>query len=100
MLRGNLEKRLDDIRQEMMRAREAVRILDEQVAYQEGIADAAQTTAVVAETPLAHRERREADDDLRRLRRQRDSARQQIAALLAEQDDVLDRLLEQAGGRS
>lgn len=94
MLRGNLEKRLADARQELVRAREALRIVDEQVAFQQDIAHEAETAAVVAETPLAHRERREADGDLQRLERQRRGLREQIAALEAEQDDLLDRLLE------
>jgi uncharacterized protein (DUF3084 family) len=94
VLRGNLQKRLEDARAEILRAREAVRILDEQVAYQQGVTDEAETAAVVSETPLAHRERREADGDLRRLRAQRDELRDRIAALVAEQDELLDRLLE------
>jgi hypothetical protein len=94
MLRGNLEKRLSDARQELMRAREALQIIDEQVAFQQSVADEAETAAVVAETPLAHRERREADGDLQRLERQRVELRERIAALTVEQDDLLDRLLE------
>ena len=99
MLRGNLTKRLEDIRTELQRGREALRILDEQVAFQEGVAGDAETNAVVAETPLAHRERREADGDLQRLRTQRDELRSQIADLVAEQDDVLERLFEQGSAR-
>lgn len=98
MLRGNLHKRLEDLRIELQRGREALRILEEQVAFQQGVADEAETNAVVAETPLAHRERRDADGDLQRLCRQRDEHRQRIAALVAEQDELLDRMLEQAGG--
>ena len=95
MLRANVQKRLEDARQEIIRAREALRILEEQVAFQQGVADDAETTAVVAETPLAHRERREADGDLQRLRTQRDELRERIALLVAEQDELLERLLEQ-----
>ena len=98
MLQGNLQKRLEDARSEIVRAREALRILDEQVAYQQGVADEAETAAVVAETPLAHRERREADGDLRRLTTQRDELRHRIATLVAEQDELLDQLLEQGNG--
>ncbi len=98
MLRGNLTKRLEDIREELTRSREAVRILDEQVAFQQGVADDAATAAVVEETPLANRERREAGGDLQRLRRERDDLRQCIAALVAEQDQILEQLFEQAGG--
>ena len=98
MLRGNPSKRLEDIRPELQRAREALRIAEEQVAFQQGIAAEAETAAVVAETPLAHRERREADGDLQRLQRQRDELRERVAALLAEQGELLDRMLEQSGG--
>ena len=98
VLRGNLQKRMEDARAELLRAREALRVLDEQVAFQQGVADDAETAAVVAETPLAHRERREADGDLQRLRTQRDELRERIAALVAEQDELLDRLLEQSNG--
>ena len=98
MLRGNPSKRLEDLRPELQRAREALRILEEQVAFQQDVASQAETAAVVAETPLAHRERREADGDLQRLQRQRDELRQRVAALLAELADLLDRMLEQPGG--
>ena len=94
MLRGNLEKRLSDARQELVRAREALRIVDEQVAFQQGVADETETAAVVAETPLADRERRDAAGDLQRLRRQQNELRDRVAALAAEQDELLDQLLE------
>ena len=97
-MRGNLTKRLEDIRAELQRDREALRILEEQVSFQQGVASDAETAAVVAETPLAHRERREADSDLARLRGQRDELRRHVAELVAEQDDLLDRMFEQAGG--
>lgn len=99
MLRGNLTKRLEDIRTELQRGREALRILDEQIAFQQGVAGEAETNAVVAETPLAHRERREADGDLQRLRTQREQLRIQIAELVAESDDLLERMFEQGGAR-
>ena len=99
MLRGNLTKRLEDIRTELQRGREALRILDEQVAFQQGVAGEAETNAVVAETPLAHRERREADGDLQRLRTQREELQTQIAELVSEQDELLERMFEQGGAR-
>ena len=98
MLRANLQKRLEDARLELVRARESLRIIEEQVAFQRDVAADAETSAVVAETPLAHRERREADGDLRRLTEQRDELRAKVAALVAEQDELLDRFLEQSGG--
>lgn len=94
MRRAILRKRLTDARDELVRARESLRILDEQVAYLQGLADDAETRALVAGTPLADREHREADQDRRRAQRARDDVAAQVAALVAEQDDLLDRLLE------
>ena len=97
MRRATLRKRLSDAREELVRARESLRILDEQVAYLQGLADDAETRALVAGTPLADREHLQADQDLRRTRRARDEAAAQVSALVAEQDDLLDRLLEADG---
>ena len=94
MRRAILRKRLSDARDELVRARESLRILDEQVAYLQGLADDAETRALVAGTPLADREHREADQDLRRARRARDEVAAQVAALTAEQDDLLERLFD------
>jgi seryl-tRNA synthetase len=93
---GNVQRRLTEARDELTRLREALRILDEQVAFQQGVADEAETRAVVAQTPLADRERREAQDDLRRIQRQRAEIAEAIAELAEEQDRLLDRLLDQA----
>ena len=98
MLRGNLQKRLEDTRTQLTRAREELRILEEQVAFQQGVVDDAEVSAVVAETPLAHREQQEADGDLRRLRTQRDEVRARVAELIREQDELLDEVLERGVG--
>jgi predicted nucleic acid-binding Zn-ribbon protein len=93
-LRGNASKRLAEVRDEVRRHRETVRVLDEQVAYAEEVSDEAETRAIVSSTPLADRERRAAQDDLRRVRRQRDEVRARIEELLAEQDALLDKIAE------
>ena len=87
-----MHKRLAEVRDEVRRLRETLRVLEEQVAYQQGVADDAGTRAAVAGTPLADRERRAAQEDLRRVRRQRDETGARIAELTAEQDSLLDRL--------
>lgn len=91
-LQGNVRKRLAEARDEVRRLRETLRVLDEQVSYQQGVADDVTTRATVAGTPLADRERRDAVEDLRRLRRQRDETATRIEELTAEQDALLDRL--------
>jgi hypothetical protein len=94
-LQGTTSKRLDGVRQELARAREALRILDEQVAFAEDVAADATTRALVAGTPLADRDRHGADEDLRRARRERDDLAARISELTAEQDLLLERLLEE-----
>jgi hypothetical protein len=98
-LRGNISKRLAEVRHEVRRQRDTARMLDEQVAYAEELADEAATRALVSSTPLADRERREASDDLRRVRRERDEVRGRIAALLVEQDALLDRIAQPGSDR-
>lgn len=92
-LHQNLQRRLTDVRAEVTRQREALRILDEQIAYQADIAADAETRALVAGTPLADRERRTTAEDLRRTQRQRDEIAARVAELLSEQDELLERLL-------
>lgn len=95
-LHQNLQRRLTDVRAEITRQREALRILDEQIAYQADVAADAETRALVAGTPLADRERRAAADDLRRVQRQRDEIAARVAELVSEQDDLLERLLRRS----
>lgn len=96
-LHGSLERRLTETREEIARLREALRVLDEQVAFQRDVAAEAVTRAVVASTPLADRDRREAERDLHRLERERDDTSARVAALAEEQDHLLDRLFTGLG---
>lgn len=75
-----------------------LRILDEQLAFQAEVADDARIRALVSETPLADRESHIASDDLRRLERSRDEVRRRLAELRAEQDALLERMLEDTAG--
>lgn len=95
-LHQNLQRRLVDVRAEITRLRESLRILDEQIAYQADVAADAETRALVAGTPLADRERRTTADDLRRVERQREEVAARVAELVAEQDDLLERLLRRS----
>jgi hypothetical protein len=69
-------------------------VLVEQVAYLDELAADAETRKLVAQTPLADREWREARTDLDRHTALLDETRREAAELLAEQDRLLERLFE------
>jgi hypothetical protein len=69
-------------------------VLVEQVAYLDEMAADAETRKLVAQTPLADREWREARTDLDRHTALLDETRREAAELLAEQDRLLERLFE------
>jgi hypothetical protein len=93
-LRGpmNITERLSALSAEIAEARTAVRILEEQLAFQADVAEDARVRALVSETPIADRDYRIARDDLERLRRSRDDEMHQLQELEAERDALLDRL--------
>lgn len=90
----DLTDRLSALSEEISEQLTQLRILDEQVAFQSDVAEEARIRALVSETPLADREAREAADDLGRLIRSRDEAQTRVDELRAEQDSLLERMLE------
>jgi len=70
-------------------------VYDEQLRYVAEVANDASTRALVSPNPLDHREGRAAKDDAARARRQRDETASKIAELEAEQDQLLERMLDQ-----
>jgi hypothetical protein len=94
-----LEQRLANLGERLQKARRDLQISEEQLAFQTEVADDAQTRMLVAGTPLADREAREARDDLARLRRQRDDARAFVDDLVRERDRLLDRLAGKLSAR-
>ena len=89
-----MRERLTRIQEQLRRTRANERVLVEQVAYLDEIAGDAETRKLVAETPLADREWREARTDLDRHTALLDEARREVAGLLTERDRLLDRLSE------
>lgn len=89
-----LRERLARTQQQLKRVRANERVLAEQVDHLADLAGDAETRKLVAETPLADREWRQARTDLDRHTALLDEARREAAALLAEQDRLLDRLGE------
>jgi flagellar biosynthesis chaperone FliJ len=96
-LRKDPRRRLSELRKETDRLRERLAVLDEQLAYQQGVADDAEADAAVKGTPLAEREERAAKEDARRTRRERDEIARRLEKLAAEQDELLEGLAETAG---
>jgi hypothetical protein len=87
------QKSLADIGEQLNKARDELRIVEEQLLFQMDVVEEAKTRALVAETPLADREHQEAARDLERIRRSRDEATAKIAELHAEQDRLLDKMI-------
>jgi predicted RNase H-like nuclease (RuvC/YqgF family) len=94
-----LHDRLTQLSGEIAEAQTALRILEEQLAFLEEVADDARIRAVVSETPLADREFREAQGDLERMRRSHADAASRVEELRREQDLLLERIFEDGGGR-
>ncbi len=88
-----ISDRLSALSGELAEEQTQLRILEEQVTFQQEVAEEARIRALVSETPLADREARIATDDLARLVRSRDEALNRLAELRAEQDTLLERML-------
>ena len=88
-----IQQSLSEIGEQLNKAREELRIVEEQLLFQMDVVEETKTRALVAETPLADREHQEAMRDLDRIRRSRDEVTARIAELHAEQDRLLDKML-------
>ena len=86
--------RLSRIQATLRRVRATEQLLAEQVAHLDDVADDAETRKLVSPTPLTDREWREARNDRDRHRIQLEESRHHAQELLAERDQLLDRLQE------
>ena len=82
------------IQEQLKRVRASQRVLAEQVAYLDEVADEAETKKLVAETPLADREWRDARRDRDRHRTLLEDAEREAQGLIDERDRLLERLHE------
>jgi predicted nucleic acid-binding Zn-ribbon protein len=89
----NIARSLADLGNRLARARQDLRIAEEQLLFQSDVVEDARTRMLVSETPLAERDFRTARDDLERLDRQRSRLFAEIADLQREQDRLLDRMI-------
>jgi hypothetical protein len=88
-----IQKSLNELGDRLTRARDELRIVDEQLVYQNDVVDEAETRMLVSETPVADRAFRAARDDKKKLEAQRERALREIDDLRREQDRLLDRML-------
>jgi hypothetical protein len=88
-----INKNLSDLADELTRAREDLRIIEEQLLFQTDVVEEAKTRMLVSETPVADQEFRIARDDLDRLQKQRTRLISEVDEMRREQDRLLDRML-------
>jgi hypothetical protein len=88
-----IEESLAQIGGRMQKAREELRIAEEQLLFQMDVVEEAKTRMLVAETPIADREYRIAREDYERMARERERVAVEISDLQTEQDRLLDRML-------
>ncbi len=89
MHRVLLERRIRDVHARLVRAREELAVLDEQLAVLQESVDEARVRALVSETPLATQEHNEAARHADAVARGRDAARKSVADLERRQDELL-----------
>ena len=92
----DIQRSLTEIGDRLTKARNDLRIVEEQLLFQMDVVEDAKTRMLVAETPLADREYRIARDDHERMARQREEVTKEIDELQQEQDRLLDRMVNTA----
>jgi hypothetical protein len=92
MSRSILQRRLVDVSERLKRIRAELAVTEEQLQFLEEEADDVRLRALVAETPLADVEARDAQRHADALARHRDSLRKTVVELEGEQDQLLDRI--------
>ena len=89
----DIHQSLSQLNDRLHRARQDLRIVEEQLLFQMDVLEDAKTRMAVAETPIADREFRIARDDHARLVKEQERVAAEIAELQREQDRLLDRML-------
>jgi hypothetical protein len=99
MARSILERRLVDISERLKRLRAELSVNEEQLLFLEDEAEDARLRGLMAETPLAEAEARDARRHADTLARHRDALVLSIADLAREQDALLDRMAAELAAR-
>ncbi|MDQ1439566.1 MAG: hypothetical protein QOK43_3195 [Acidimicrobiaceae bacterium] len=90
---SRIERRLLDVNARLKRAREELAVLDEQLMALADDAEDARVRSLVADSPMADRDYRDADRSAEAMRRGRDAAQAAVAELERAQDELLDKLV-------
>ena len=96
MSRWLVEKRLSQAAERLKQLRGELKVVDEQLLFLSEAADEARLRALVSETPLADQEHREAQKHAEAMGRHRTQLVASISELERTQDELLDRLVEEA----
>ena len=91
-----VERRLNEVTQRLRKAREELAIADEQRAALAETADDLRIRALVAETPGAEKEYRDAQRHVDAMDNSRNELAKHIADLQRSQDELLNRLVPDA----
>jgi predicted nucleic acid-binding Zn-ribbon protein len=95
----DIAQRLRALSAEIATLQTEIGILEEQIAFQTEIADDARIRALVSETPIADRDAQVASGDLARIMHSRADALKRLEQLRADQDGLLERMLDERGKR-
>jgi hypothetical protein len=99
MSQSILERRLVDVSERLKRMRAELEVVEEQLAFLEQEAEDVQLRALVAETPLADVEARDARRHADAFDRQRSSMIVTVRGLEQEQNELLDRISAELSAR-
>jgi hypothetical protein len=92
MPRRSNERKLNDVRTRLVRARDELAVIDEQLATLREAADEARIRSLVSETPVAEREWQQASRHADAMAKSRTSARLRIEELERTEHELLARL--------
>ncbi|MDA8355255.1 MAG: hypothetical protein M0Z95_02895 [Actinomycetota bacterium] len=87
-----LERRIRDVHQRLVRARQELAVLDEQIAVVDEEAEEARVRALVSETPLAAHEYTDVKRHADAMQRARVSLQSLVDELTRRRDDLLARV--------
>jgi hypothetical protein len=99
MSRSILQRRLVDVSDRLKRMRGELAVTEEQLVFLEEEAEDARLRALVAETPLADVEARDARRHTDAMARHRDALHLAVVELEREQDALLDRISAELSAR-